>query len=98
MQYSVNKIQNFKNVSTDRIFKLQPMGSATDNRGIIDKRLFTGGNRLHAVQDSGLWYLKYDEGAVPSLLKQKFTNFNQLLKYTTNYFKTRNVEIIEILD
>jgi hypothetical protein len=99
MQYSVNKLQNFKNVSTDRVFKLKPIeGSPLSSRGITDKRLFTGDNNLHAIQDAGLWFLKYDDGSVPPALKQRFTNFNQLLKYVTNYYRIRNVEIIEILD
>lgn len=99
MQYSVSKIQNFKNVSTDRIFVIKPKeGKASDYRGIIDKRLFNGENKLHAVQDAGLWFLRYEIGAVPAALKQRFTNFNQLMKYMTNYFNMRNIELVEVQD
>lgn len=99
MNYSVMKTQNFANVSTDRIFVLQPKaGGAYDGRGMLDKRLLTGSNKLHAVQDAGLWYLKYEVGAVPGPLKQKFTNFNQLYKFVKNYYDVRNVDIIEVID
>jgi hypothetical protein len=86
--------------STDRIFKLKVKeGFKAINAKTIwaDPRLFNGENRLHAIQDTGLWYLKYDCGALPEVLKQRFTNFNQLIKFTTNYFNMRNIEIEEIV-
>ena len=95
--YTVEKVKNVYNVSTDRILSLKPIDDKIKDVGLLDKRLFTGDNNLHAVQDSGLWFVKYDHGALPGFLNQKFTNFNQLLKYVTSYFKSRNVEVKEVI-
>jgi len=57
--------------------------------------MFTGDSRLHAIQDAGLWKLEYKRsngtgaGELPEALKQRFTNFNQLMKYVTAYFASR---------
>lgn len=97
--YSHMSTKNVANSATDRILKLTPIpGKGRDSTGLIDKRIFTGENKLHAVQDSGLWYLKYEMGAVPGALNQKFTNFNQLLKFVTSYFKSRNIDVVEVID
>lgn len=98
-QYSVFKTQNFANVSTDRIIEVKVKDGAQpkSSTGLLDSRLFTGDNHLHAIQDAGLWYLKYEKGGLPSPLKQKFTNFNQLLKHVKTYFEGRNAEVKEIV-
>lgn len=97
--YSVEKVQNFKNVSPDRIIsvKLKKGLTPKSSTGLLDNRLFTGDNRLHAIQDAGLWYLKYDQGGLPMQLRQRFTNFNLLMKSVTTYFTGRNVEIKEVI-
>ena len=107
--YSVLAVKNVANVSTDRIFKLVPgEGGATGpdtryktNRGRPD--MYTGDKVLHAIQDSGLWHLEFrtstgqGSGGLPEPLKQRWTNFNQLIKFLVPYFKNRNVEIEEII-
>lgn len=83
--------------STDRIIELKTReGTKGDGRLGIDPRLFNGENKLHAIQDSGLWRLKYERGALPGFLQQKFTNFNVLMKYLTEYFNRRNVDVKEV--
>lgn len=99
-QYTFEKIRQVANKKDDRILLLK----VVDNKkplssiGNVDPQLFSGENKLHAVQNSGLWSLRYEKGAVPMALKQQFTGFNTLLKYAQQYFKTRNVEIKEVLD
>jgi hypothetical protein len=88
--YSVEKVRNVANVSPDRILKLKP------NLNAKNAALYLN-NNLHAVQDSGLWYLKLDRGAIPSGLQMRWTNFNQLLKYVTTYFKSKDIDVEEII-
>lgn len=98
MAYTFEKRKKTSNLATDRIIELRPIeGKAKHNTGLVDKTLFTGGNRLHAIQNNGLWILKYDNGSLPGALKQSFTNFNILYRYLDNYFRGRNVEIKEVI-
>lgn len=71
-----------------------------NNFGMVDARLFSGQNNLHAVRDqlSTLWMLKYDFGILPNPLKQKFTSFNKLLTFANKYFDKRGLEITEVID
>jgi hypothetical protein len=85
-------------MSVEIEFKLKPMEgfSPKAGNGMIDKRLLTGEKKLMAVQDINLWYCRYyDGGVVPQPLQQKFTNYNQFKRYVTDYFKKRNIEVIE---
>lgn len=68
--------------------------------GNVDNRLFNGENNIRAIYDDrfGMWGLKYDAGAVPGGLQQKFTSFEALLNYVKTYFQTRNVEVIGLED
>ncbi len=88
--------------SSDRILvlsKKDPSKHTTSSIGLVDNRLFTGGNRLHAIQDTNsLWYLKYDSGAIPPSLQQQFTSFTMLIRTLKLYFHKRNIEIKEIQD
>lgn len=87
---------------TDIIIVIQPIEgkNALSNKGLVDNRLFTGENRLHAVMNTQtcLWHLKYDSGIVPPALQQQFTGFTRLLNFVKDYFKKRNIEIKEIID
>jgi hypothetical protein len=67
--------------------------------GMIDPRLFTGENKLHAKMDvtTNFWYFQYDSGILPEPLKQRFTSFKMLLKHAEDYFKTRNLEIKQVI-
>lgn len=73
---------------------------ALDSIGNSDKRLFTGENKLHGVMDqqTTLWKLKYDMGAVPEALKGEFTSFKALRAHATEYFNRRNIDIKEVQD
>lgn len=90
-----------KHRSTDRVFVLEVMEGKTGKSagGLLDNRLFTEENKLHAIQNpsSCLWYLKYEQGIVPEPLRQQFTNFNALHKYVEGYFNKRNVNIKEVI-
>ena len=88
--YSHFVTPNVANHSTDRIIALKPRD---DKRGTA---LFAK-NKLHAVQDAGLWYLKFESGELPEPLKQRFTSFNVLIKYLTNYFNMRGIDIEEVI-
>lgn len=99
LQDDFSELSDTKNASTDRILVLNviPGRDAKNNLGLVDKSLFTGGNQLHAIQqDSGLWSLKYEKGALPEPLKQQFTGFNILLRFCKTYFEKRNLEITEV--
>lgn len=92
--------QEDKNQSTDRIISLVKVeGKNTlSDMGLIDNRLFSGGNTLHAVMEpNGLWILKYDSGSLPEPLRQQFTNFTILMKFLRQYFHKRNIEIKEVI-
>ena len=91
-----------KERSDDRILvlKTQDGKNTLSNTGLIDNRLFTGENKLHAVleQDTNLWKLKYDNGIVPEALRQKFTSFAKLKSHCEAYFNKRNIEIEKVID
>lgn len=91
-----------KQRNPDRIIKLKPMEGAKmlNTKGMVDSRLFTGDNNIHAVmsQEDCLWSIKYDSGILPHHLKQRFTSFKHLYNYVEAYFKARGVEISEVKD
>jgi len=98
-----NIADNPSNVkSNNRVLVLRPIdGKATSTKGAVDNRLFTGGNKLHAVMDEQFchWSFKYDSGQLPGALQnQTFTSFAKLMDYATQYYKRRNVEIVEVKD
>src|SRR5271167_4518301 len=104
--YSVFKEKNVANVSSDRVFKLIAANDVvlmSRKRTTFNAHMFQGDKQLHAVQDSGLWYLVYKTldgrgaGNLPEPLKQRWTNFNQLIKFLVPYFESRGVRIEEIL-
>ena len=86
--------------SDDRVIVIKPMdGKQTiSSTGLVDKRLFTGENKLHAHWDNrtGMWSLHYDIGGLPPALKGSWTMFSELEKHVRAYFKTRNIEVVEI--
>ena len=91
-----------KQRNTDRIIKLKVIDGTKpiNTKGMVDSRLFTGENNLHAImnENDGLWAIKYDSGILPNHLKQRFTSFRLLYKHVENYFQGRNVEISEVKD
>lgn len=100
----MNQASNIKdkNRSTDIILVLKPVDGEKPKSvtGLVDPRLFTGENRLHAIMNTQtcLWHLAYDNGILPGALKQQWTGWDPLYKFTTAYFKRRNIEIVEVID
>jgi hypothetical protein len=88
--------------NTDRVIILEPKeGSNTlDSKGMVDNRLFTGENKLHAVMDpiNCQWSLKYDSGVIPRPLSGKWTSFSKMVEHLTQYFNRRNINIKQIID
>jgi hypothetical protein len=91
-----------KERSDDRIIVLEPIEGqhVLSSTGLIDNRLFKGGNTLHGVREpqSNLWCFKYEVGGLPEPLKQKFTHFRPLLAYAEDYFKRRGLRIVKVID
>jgi hypothetical protein len=89
---------------SDRVFILTPEEGENpkNSSGMIDKRLFTGDNKLHAIRDeasSFLWYFKFDHGILPQYLNgRRYTKFDEAKKDLERYFNSRNVEIKEVID
>jgi hypothetical protein len=102
MSYDIEARRKDKMMSDDRVLVLKTMDGkkATDSAGKIDPRLFTGENKLHAVYDprSGMWNMRYETGAIPGALQQKFVEFHELEAFARAYFKTRNVEIVDVIN
>lgn len=86
--------------STDRHIILKSKGDTRATSGLIDNRLFSGENILHLKMDpqTCFWSFNYDKGLVPEPLRSQFTGFKAALKYAEDYFKKRNVEIVEVKD
>lgn len=95
-------LSNPKLKSDDRLLVVKPMEGykPLSSTGLVDPRLFSGENRLHAKKNAQgtLWEMKYDAGSVPELLKVKFTTFDQLYDYAKKYFNKRQLDIVEVID
>lgn len=96
--------KNTKMNSNDRIFALEQIDDKApiSSTGMVDKRLFTGDNKLHALRDetsTNLWYFQYEKGDLPKALKEvRFTKFDQAKKHLEAYFTSRNIKIKEVID
>jgi hypothetical protein len=68
--------------------------------GMVDKRIFQGGNKLHAFYNpmTGFWKLRYEVGVIPGKLMNNWLSFDQLLADTDKYLRSRNMYISEVLD
>lgn len=82
------------------VLKVKDGEKALSSTGLVDPRLFTGENKLHAIQNeqNNLWKFKYDAGAVPPALSETYTTFENMLQQAKVYFSKRNIEIVEVLD
>jgi hypothetical protein len=104
MQEFIDPNKKTKMRGNDRLFVIKQIDEKAplSSTGLVDKRLFTGENRLHAIRDEAsnwLWYFKYDTGAVPEFLKgRRYTKFNDAQKDAEKYFNGRNVKIEEVVD
>lgn len=87
---------------TDRVLVLRPIeGKQTkSSTGLTDPRLFTGENSLHIVKDTqnNMWKFRLDAGGLPEPLKQSFTNYEKARKHAEVYYRSRNVQIKEIIE
>ncbi len=87
--------------SNDRILVLKPIeGLKTkSSTGIVDPRLFTGENKLHAIKDkNALWSFKYERGQISGDMKTRFTSFEKLMQFAEKYFERRNIKIESVID
>lgn len=102
MTYDIEERRRNKMMSQDRVLVLRPMEGKkpTDSAGKIDPRLFTGENNIHAVLDvnTGLWNMRYETGGIPGALQQKFMEYHELETFARNYFKSRNVDIVDVIN
>ena len=105
MSYTASVIESRrreKMQTNDRVLvlKVAEGKAAKDSAGTVDSRLFTGTNKLHGVYDerTGLWNMRYETGALPGALQQKFDTFEKLEDCARKYFATRNVEILETIN
>lgn len=91
-----------KQHSPHRTLVLEPIPGKhpTNTLGLVDKRLFTGGNNLYALQGptNDLWTLRYESGVLPLPLKQSFTSFRKLYQFAEEYFGKRGLHIVEVID
>lgn len=90
------------NRKDDRILVLKKIeGKHTlASSGLIDNRLFSNENNLHAVMDptTCLWTFKYDSGTLPASMRGQWTSFSKLYDFAKTYFHKRNIEIVNVLD
>jgi len=102
---SINKATPSEDIKVqrgnDRILKLKVIDGEKpiSSLGLVDPRLFTGENKLHALleDNSSLWHLKYDSGTLPAPLRQRFTGYSKLVTFVRDYFARRNVEVEEVI-
>ncbi len=100
MSYDIVKREAEKMHTLDRVIVLQPIEGRDpiSTSGNVDKRLFSGDNKLHAVfnNQNGMWHLRYEKGGIPASLDMQFVELPKLMDYVRNYFEKRNVEIVEV--
>lgn len=86
--------------NTDIILKLEKYDPKQKDIGLIDPKVFNGGNNLHAVMDPNtlFWTFKYEHGHIPPALRDRFTSFKVAKNHAESYFKTKNIKIVEVLD
>ncbi len=86
----------------DRVIVLKPMEGkdVLSSKGVIDNRIFSGENKLHAILDpkNTLWSFRLDHGGLPEPLKGRFTNFEKALAHAIEYFKKRNIAFVRVED
>lgn len=90
-----------KNHAPTREIVVKPMeGFKTlDSAGVVDTRLWKGGNAIYAVMgDGGIWHFQYQNGVLPEVLRGKFTSLSKLVSFAKEYFSKRNLEVTEVKD
>ena len=90
-----------KNHAPTREIIIKPMeGFKTlDSAGVVDTRLWKGGNSIYAIMgDGGIWHFQYQSGILPEALQGKFTALSKLVTFAKEYFRKRNLEVVEVKD
>jgi hypothetical protein len=105
LTYNINErelAEQAKMRSYDRVILLKPMEGkeVISSTGKVDPRLFSGGNKLHAVYNvhTGLWELKVENGSIAGGLQGQFSEFESLMIHVTSYFNRRNIEVVGVID
>lgn len=104
MQQFMDPNKKTKMRADDRVFilKLIDDKAPISSTGLVDKRLFSGENKLHVIRDEAstfLWYFKYERGELPDYFKgRKYTKFIEAQKDAVAYFAKRNIRIEEVVD
>lgn len=82
----------------DRILVLEKELSSKDT--MMDPAVFTGGNNLHCVMLPGtsLWCFRYEHGAIPPALRNRFTTFSEAKTHAEAYFKSKKIKIVSVVD
>lgn len=77
-----------------------PGQNVLTNTGMIDNRIYKGETNMKIVRDptTMMWNFKYEHGVLPEKLKCTFTSFREIIRFANDYFKKRNLEIVEIID
>lgn len=85
--------------STERQILLR-INKDLKNKGVLSQEIARGDNKLYGVLDrrTMLWSAKMEKGIVPNAFRQRFTSFDDLLKFSTKYFKDRGIEVIGVKD
>jgi hypothetical protein len=90
------------NHSNDRVLHLELIEGQTakNSTGLVDTRLFKGGNRFHVIKNpvNNLWSFKYEAGGLPESLKQSFTTFTKAKEFAENYFNNRGLRVTSVED
>jgi hypothetical protein len=81
------------------VLKVRNGGAKESSTGLVDPGLFKGTNKLFTeMDDTGLWFFKYERGVLPEPLKQRFTSVSKAVKFATEYLAKRNVDVTEVKD
>ena len=87
-------------LKTDRLYRLEIIDGTQPKSvtGMVDPRLFAGGNKLHIKKDleTNFWSFAYDEGLPPRDLRCAFTSLPAAIRHAEQYYNTRNLRIKEI--
>ena len=89
-----------KNHSPMRELVLKPFeGKLVKGNNLVDPGIWKGTNSLKIIQDeTSLWGFKFDKGVLPDPLKQRFTSVTKAIRFATDYFAKRNIELTEVKD
>jgi hypothetical protein len=101
VNYDIEERRKAKMLSDDRVIVLRPIPGkdALTAQGGIDKKIFTGENKLHVTYNarSNSWSMHLDSGALPGGLQGTWTTFKSITDHISAYYAKRNVEIAEII-